>query len=196
MPSIVTKCAIVAALFTLTSAVASAADKPPRYLNEPVLGLRLDASAKLDPLPEDVRALCVQIADNEYSTARMWIFAQASDAGAAYYVVGGYSKLRHPDPGEHQYEPTTHGGLMSVTGNTCAGDPADEAMHAPSDEVPLSILKQLARDLATRLVRAVGGADKLRAEIKNQRIDFDRLSPELQEAFKPYFGQDTAPSRK
>jgi hypothetical protein len=28
----------------------------------------------------------------------------------------------------------------------------------------------------------------LRAEIKNQRIDFDQLSPELQEAFKPFFG--------
>jgi hypothetical protein len=41
---------------------------------------------------------------------------------------------------------------------------------------------------AARTVKAFGGADRLRAEIKNQRIDFDRLSPELQEAFKPYFG--------
>jgi hypothetical protein len=188
MPSTATKSAIVAALFTLTSAATSAADKPPRYLNEPVLGLRLDAGAKLDPLPEDVRALCVQIADNEYSTARMWIFAKASDAGAAYYLVAGYSKLRHPAPGERLYEPTARGGLMAVTGNKCLGDPADEAMHAPSDEVPLPILKQLARDLAARLVRAVGGPDKLRAEIRNQRIDFDLLSRELQEAFKPYFG--------
>lgn len=94
------------------------------------------------------------------------------------------------DPGEHLYEPTTRGGLMAVTGNKCEGDPADEAMHAPSDEVPLPILKQLARDLAARLVRAVGGPDKLRAEIKNQRIDFNQLSPELQEAFKPYFGRE------
>lgn len=196
MPSTATKHAIIAALFMLTNAAAAPADKAPRYINEPVLGLRLDAGAKLEPLPEDVRALCVQIADNEYATARMWIFAQASDAGAAYYVVGGYSKLRHPDPGEHLYEPTTRGGLMSVTGNTCVGDPADEAMHAPSDEMPRPILKRLAHDLAARLVRAVGGPDKLHAEIKNQRIDFDGLSPELQEAFKPYFGEGTTASRR
>lgn len=189
MLSTTIKRAIIATLCTLASAAASASDKAPRYVNEPVLGLRLDAGAKLDQLPEDVRALCVQIADNEYSTARMWIFAQAADAGAAYYVVAGYSKLRHPAPGERLYEPTARGGLMIVTGSKCAGDPADEAMHAPSDEVPLPILKQLSRDLVARLVRAVGGADKLRAEIKNQRVDFDQLSPELQEVFRPYFGR-------
>ena len=50
MPSTATKRAIIAALFTLTSAVASATDKPPRYLNEPVLGLRLDA-ARASALP-------------------------------------------------------------------------------------------------------------------------------------------------
>jgi hypothetical protein len=68
-------------------------------------------------------------------------------------------------------------------------DPADESFEARDfDQTPLPILQQLARDLAARLVRAVGGPEKLRAEIKNQRIDFDKLSPELQEAFKPYFG--------
>jgi hypothetical protein len=190
MLSIAINRAIASALFMLNSAVASAADGPPRYLNEPVLGLRLDAKAKLDPLPEDVRTLCVQIADNEYSTARMWIFAQASDAGGAYYVVAGYSKLRRPAPGERLYEPTARGGLMSVTGNRCVGDPADESFEARDfNDIPQPIFRQLARDLAARLVRALGGPDRLRAEIKNQRIDFDRLSPELQEAFAPYFGK-------
>lgn len=67
-------------------------------------------------------------------------------------------------------------------------DPADESFETRDpNQIPLPILRQLAQDLAARLVRAVGGKDKLRAEIKNQRIDFDRLSPELQEAFKPYF---------
>jgi hypothetical protein len=79
------------------------------------------------------------------------------------------------------------GVLYIVTGNKCVDDPADEAMEAPTEEVPLPILRHLARDLAARLVRAVGGPDRLRAEIKNQRIDFDALSPELREAFKPYF---------
>ncbi len=68
-------------------------------------------------------------------------------------------------------------------------EPADESFEVRDfDQIPLPILQQLARDLATRLVRAVGGPDKLRAEIKSQRIDYERLSPELQEAFKPYFG--------
>jgi hypothetical protein len=53
--------------------------------------------------------------------------------------------------------------------------------------VPDRVLKDLARDLAAQTVKAFGGPDRLRAEIKSQRIDFDALSPELQEAFKPYF---------
>lgn len=187
MLSIAIKRALVAALCVLSSTAASAADAPPRYLTEPVLGLRLDANAKLDPLPEDVRALCVQLADNEYSTARMWIFAQARDAGGAYYVVAGYSKLRHPAPGERLYEPTTRGGFMSVTGDRCVGDPAAESFAARDfDVVPQAILQKLARDLAARLVRALGGPERLRAEIRNQRIDVDTLSPELREAFAPY----------
>ena len=67
-------------------------------------------------------------------------------------------------------------------------DPADESLLARDvNQTPLPILQKLARDLAARLVQAVGGPDQLRAEIKNQRIDFDRLSAELQDAFKPYF---------
>ena len=78
--------------------------------------------------------------------------------------------------------------MYAVTGNKCADDPADESFEARDfDQTPLPILQQLARDLAVRLVRAVGGPDKLRVEIKSQRIDFDKLSPELQDAFKPYF---------
>lgn len=190
MPSTVTKRAIIASLFAIASAVATAGNKPPRYLNEPVLGLRLDAGAKLDPLPKQVQAVCKRIADDEESSVHLWIFAQAADAGATYYVASGYLKMRHPPPGKPLYEPIERGGLYVVIGDNCMDDPADEAMEAPSDEVPLPILKQLARDLAARLVKAVGGPDKLRAEIKNQRVDFDALSPELQEAFKPYF--DTA----
>ena len=187
MPFTVIKHALVAALFTLSSAVA-AGDKLPRYLNEPVLGLRLDAGVKLDRLPDEVRALCSRIADDESSTVHMWIFAQASDAGVAYYVASGYSKMRYPVPGEPKYELIVRGGLYLVTGNKCVDDPADESFGARDfKQTPLPILQQLSRDLAARLVRAVGGAERLRTEIKNQHIDFDQLSPELQVAFKPYF---------
>lgn len=187
MLSTVTKRALILALIALCTA-ASAGDKPPRVLQEPVLGLRLDARVKLDPLPEEVRALCVQTADNNSRTSRLWIFARASDAGAVFYVVSGYVKLLHPAPGEPAYDLDDQGGFLTITGSKCEADPAHGAFEARAfDEIPQSIYRQLSRDLAARLVRAVGGADKLRTEIKNQRIDFDSLSPELQEAFKPYF---------
>jgi hypothetical protein len=66
-------------------------------------------------------------------------------------------------------------------------------VHDPNADndsnVPDPILRELAGDLAARTVRAFGGPDRLRAEIKNQRIDFNSLPQELQEAFAPYFGK-------
>lgn len=187
MLSIATKRLALAAAIVLASN-ASAGNRPPKYLNEPVLGLRLDASLKLDPLPEDVRAMCSRLDPGAHTTERLWIFARASDAAATFYVVAGYAKLDYPVSGETLYEATVRGSLYIVTGNKCDGDPADESFAARDfNQTPLPILQQLSRDLAARLVRTLGGVDKLRAEIKNQRIDFDALSPELQEAFKPYF---------
>jgi hypothetical protein len=186
MLSTVSKRLAFAALFALCT-IALAGNKPPRYLNEPLLGLRLDAGAKLDLVPEALRVLCKRVPEDDTSIARFWIFAQASDAGISYYVVSGYSEVRNPETGATSFDPIVRGGLYIVTGNKCDSDPADEYFEGPTDEVPLPILQQLSRDLAARLVRAVGGADKLRTEIKNQRIDFDALSPELQVAFKPYF---------
>ncbi|TFW34420.1 hypothetical protein [Massilia horti] len=190
MPFTVTKHLIIAALLVACNSAVSANDKPPRFLQEPVLGLRLkSAGVKLELLPEDVRKICVQIADSENWTARKWIFARAADAASTYYVVSGYSKRRHPEPGEPLYEPDERGGMLFVTGNKCEGDPAREVFKARDfNDTPQAILQQLAQDLAKRLSRAFGGPDRLRTEIKNQRIDFDQLSPELQEAFKPYFG--------
>lgn len=178
-------------LLTLTSIAAFAEDSPPLVLNEPVLGLRLKAAdLKLDPLSEDVRAMCEQTADNERRTSRLWVFARTNDARTTYYVVAGYFQRRHPGPGEAAYEPTVNGGMLYVTGNQCKGDPARETFEARNfDDTPQPVLQQLAGDLAARLTQAVGGADRLRAEIKHQQIDFDQLSPELQEAFKPYFGR-------
>jgi hypothetical protein len=49
------------------------------------------------------------------------------------------------------------------------------------------VLEQLARDLAARLVRATGGESSLRKELRRQHIEFNQLTPELQQAFKPYF---------
>lgn len=186
MSSIATKRAILAALVMTTGTAALAGDKPPRYVIEPAIGLRLDAGVKLEALPSEVSALCSRDAENWI--LREWIFARAHDAASTYYVVSGYAKRRNRESGQSLYEPIERGGLYAVTGNKCVDDPADESFVAREPtQIPLPILRQLAHDLVARLVRAVGGQDKLRAEIKNQRIDFEQLSPELQEAFKPYF---------
>jgi len=159
-------------------------------LQEPVLGLRLRADVKLDPLPEDVLVMCEQTIADKTWTGRQWIFGEAKDASVVYYLANGYFKRLHPDPGEHLYYQPDQGGLYEVKGVECRGDPAREVFDVRDfKQIPQAVLQQLARDLAARLVRALGGEDRLRAEIKNQRIDFDQLSPELQEAFAPYFGK-------
>jgi hypothetical protein len=123
------------------------------------------------------------------------IFGQTRNAGASYYVLGGYTKRLNKEPEQKLYEYWDSGSVFTVTGNKCGGDDAEETFEvhdANADNngnVPIPMLKALAFDLAARTVKAFGGADRLRAEIKAQRIDFNRLSPELQEAFKPYFAK-------
>jgi hypothetical protein len=192
MLSTVTKKLLAALLFAVfgNSANAAPTNHPPRFLQEPVLGLRLEvAGLKLDPLPEDVRAMCGQVADDDIWTGRVWIVAEARDAAATYYVLAGYFKRRHAGPGESLYDTDSQGGVYTIKGTKCGGDPAREVFDVRDfNETPQPFLQQLANDLAIRLVKALGGADRLRAELNRQRIDFNQLSPELQVAFKPYFG--------
>jgi len=194
MPSTATK-RIAAAVLLAISATAAArgSDKPPRFLTVPVLGLRLPLERiNLEPFPEELRMKCGQLED-EFFTSRVWIFGRARDAANTYYVLSGYSKRLNKDPDQKLYEPWDYGAVYTVSGNKCGGDDADETFdvrdpNADNDgNVPIPMLKALAVDFAARTVKAFGGADRLRAEIKAQRIEFDRLSPELQEAFRPYF---------
>lgn len=175
------------------TADATGSDKPPRFLTVPVLGPRLPlARINLEPFPEDVRVKCGQLED-EFVTSRVWIFGRARDAASTYYVLSGYSKRLNKDPDQKRYEFWDDGAVYAVTGNQCGGDDAGETFdvrdpNADLDgNVPVPILELLAIDLAARTVKAFGSADQLRAEIKKQRVDFDSLSPELREAFKPYF---------
>jgi hypothetical protein len=184
-----------AALFAISAtAAATGSDKPPRFLTVPVLGLRVPLDRlNLDQFPEDIRAKCDQLYDEDRYMAHMWIFGRARDAASTYYVLSGYYKWRNPGSGRRLYELSDHGTVFTVTGDKCGGDGAGETfdVHDPNADnngnVPDRVLKDLARDLAAQTVKAFGGPDRLRAEIKSQRIDFDALSPELQEAFKPYF---------
>lgn len=196
MSSTVTRSLVLAALFAIcTTAAATSSNQPPRYLPVPALGLRLPLERlNLAPFPEEVRATCDQIADNDQSTGRMWIFGRAKDAASTYYILTGYFKRRSPDAERRLYDIWDDGAVFTIRGDKCGGDPnASETFDARdpnadnNGNVPIPILRELARDLAIQTVRAFGGPDKLRAEIRNQHVDFDTLSPELQEAFRPYF---------
>ena len=195
MSFIVIKRLTTAALFAIcTTTAASSGNKPPRFLTVPVLGLRLPLDRiDLEPFPEDLRAMCGQIDDNEVHTARVWIFGRAKDAASTYYVLTGYFKRRNPESDQRLYEFWDNGSVFTIRGGKCGGDDAAEtfAIHDPNagkdGNVPDPILRALARDLAARTVRAFGGPERLRAEIKRQRIDIKSLPRELQEAFAPYF---------
>jgi len=82
MSSTVIKGLALGALFAVcTTAAAASSDKLPRFLSVPALGLRVPLDRfNLDLFPDDLRATCGQIADNEQSTGRMWIFGRAKDA--------------------------------------------------------------------------------------------------------------------
>lgn len=196
MSSTVIKGLALGALFAVcTTGAAASSDKLPRFLSVPALGLRVPLDRFiLDLFSDDLRATCGQIADNEQSTGRMWIFGRAKDATSTYFILAGYFKRRSPDAERRLYEMWDDGAVFTIRDGKCGGDPnASETFDARdpnadnTGNVSIPILRELARDLAVQTVRAFGGADKLRAEIKNQRIDFDTLSPELQEAFRPYF---------
>jgi hypothetical protein len=195
MPSIATRRIAAAVLFAIsTAAAATGSDTPPRFLTVPVLGLRVPLDRlNLDQLPEDIRAKCPQLYDEERYMSYMWIFGRAKDAASSYYVLAGYYNWRNPGRDRRKYEFSNQGTVFTVTGDKCGGDGADETFetHDPNADndgnVPDRILKVLAFDLAAQTVKAFGGPDKLRAAIIAQRIEFDSLSLELQEAFKPYF---------
>lgn len=192
----INKLAAASLLAISATAGASSTNQPPRALTVPVLGLRLPLERiNVDKFPEDLRATCDQIADDELYIGQVWIFGKARDAASSYYVLTGIFKRRNPDPtGERRlYENWDNGLVVTVKGGKCGGDDAVETfgVHDPNAEndgnVPDPILRELARDLAARTVRAFGGPDRLRAEIRNQRIDFNQLPSDLQVAFKPYF---------
>jgi hypothetical protein len=196
--SIVTSRIVAAVLFAISTSVAAAegSDKPPRFLSVPVLGLRLPLDGiNAEQFPEEIRVKCGQLHDPELFTSRVWIFGKARNAAATYYVLAGFHKRLDKEPPRKRYEFWDTGAVYTVTASKCGGDDAVETFDVRDPDadndgnVPIPILKELAVDLAARTVKAFGGADKLRAEIKNQRIDFNKLSPELQEAFAPYFNK-------
>jgi hypothetical protein len=177
-----------------TAAAAPDSDKRPPFLTVPVLGLRLPLDhVNLELFPEDLRLKCPQLYDAEAYTSRVWIVGRASDAGKRYYVLTGYFERFNPAPGRKRFEYWNNGAVYTVTDTRCGGDDARETFDvhdenaAISGNVPIPILQALASDLAVRTVKAFGGPDKLRAALISQRIDYNALPPEFQQAFAAYF---------
>lgn len=140
---------------------ASAADfeHAPTYIVDPVLGLQvLLSTTRLDRLPNQVRSKCAQMADNDTWTGRQWVFGSVKQDEVTYYLVSGYFKRQHPEPGELRYHQPDQGGIYIVKGTNCGGDPAREVFDVRDfEQVPQPVLQQLAQDLKSRLVRAFGG---------------------------------------
>lgn len=184
---------IAAALVAFISPTVLAAEPGPRTLNEPVLGLRYEtARVKFDSLPAHALVNCETMQDNEYTDGVWFIYAQATDSsGRTYYISGGYD-IRKDAPKHLKYETGGLGAVFFTDRGTCtyidmARQVFDDRMF--DEELPESILKLLADDFAKRLVKAFGGADKLRTELRNQHVDKEALPPELLAALKPYFAK-------
>lgn len=183
---------IVAAALSALISCSAAAEPGPRTLTEPVLGLRYEtARVKFDSLPAQTLATCETLRDNEYGRGIWFIQAQATDsAGRTYYVSGGYEV--RTEPGHAHYETGGLGAVFFTEQGTCTYlDTARQIFEDRlfNDELPEHVLKLLAADVAHRLVKAYGNADKLRKELKNQHIDMDTLPLELLTALRPYFAK-------
>lgn len=193
MSSTATKHVFAACLLALTGAVSAAQQNtnPPRYLQDPVFGLRLPvSSSNLETLSEQVRAICEQIADNPTWTGHQWVFGATQEGPTTYYLVGGFFERKNVQRGQQPYFQPEQGGIYEVKGQTCGGDPAREVFEVRDlDRIPQAVLQRLAVDFASRLAMAVGGEERLRDLLVKQRIDVRRLSPELRDAFGPYVKQ-------
>jgi len=180
--------------FAFMAAAVTAAEQPPHILRNPLLGLKYDTgSVKFDPLPADVLAKCRTMADDENERSRMWIYALARDEGRTYYVIAGYGiQLHIRSPEFHRYVLYDLGTAFVIDGdNKCFifGEARETFDTRYFEETSQLVLTELAADAASRLSRAFGGPDRLRKELRRQHVNPNTLSPELKEAFKPYFGR-------
>ncbi|MDP3671414.1 MAG: hypothetical protein Q8R69_17205 [Telluria sp.] len=175
--------AVAVALLAAASCAALAEDAP-RTLQDPVLGLRYQiATVQFDALPGEVLSTCPVLV-NEQWDRRLWVYASLRDSERTYYVVGGYYIRRFRSGDFRQFEPDPKGVVFQVEGTQCTLiGPAREVFDAQPEEIALPVLEQLATDLFARYMRAFGGPDQFRAELRRQHVEPKRLSTVLREAF-------------
>lgn len=165
----------------------------PRTLRVPVIGLRYEiAAVKFDPLPASVQSKCPTLIDDENMRSVFWIYASAQEGQRTYYVIGGYGIRPHPEPPDFpRYEPLDLGTVIQTDDQACKifGEAREVFETRYLEETPGPILQKLADNLASRLADAFGGRDNLRAELRRQRAQPGRISPEISTAFAPYLRQ-------
>lgn len=188
MYSTALKRGVISTLIYLVSCASFASDTPPSILKDPVLGLRYDISkTKFEPLAKTEASKCQT---NENRTSVMFVYGKYTDnSSRTYYVLGGYDVWKYPDKPQEKFEADEYGAVFYIQGDKCIH--LDEARQTFidrvfNDEMSPQVLQALATDAATRLVRAFGGADRLKVELRNQRVDMTDLPVELRAAFKPY----------
>ncbi len=189
MLSTAIKRVVIAFVLCVANFQTHAQERPPSILQEPIFGLRFKlAEAKLDPLPDDIRSTCNELADNENWRGHLWIYATASDMGGTYYVVGGYYERPHPDGTKSRYYIDTSGAAFKIAGTKCTayggGREVFDARYF--EEIPQPVFVELAKDLVTRLTRALGGPGRLRTELRKRGVNAEQLPQELKDEFKTY----------
>lgn len=163
-------------------------DTPLQVLRDPILGLRYEASAKFDPLPNYARDACGEwIGHDRFTIAHFRVYAQAHDAGGTYFVTGGHFEMR---PTMHssfeRYILDQSGEVIQVKGTECityAIRHTRDVFRHP--DIPPAISRQLAIDFSARLIKAFG-RDRVRLELRRQHVDWDGLSPGLRTTLEPY----------
>lgn len=186
---------IVSAALSFASCAALAAAPVPRILREPVFGLHYElARVKFDPLPAQALTNCETLADNENLRSVWFLYGQARDdaSGRTYYIAGGYDIWVNEQQRYKKFEVEDLGTVFFTEPGKCTTvDSARQIFDDRTfdDEMPEAILKKLAVDVVRRLERAFGGAERLRAELRNQHVDLDSLPPELHDAMKRYFAR-------
>ena len=189
MFSTVHKCCLVLVFFAFASSSAYA-ERPPRILQEPLLGLQYDhTKVKFEPLPHRLAAGCRALNDEGDSHGVWFVFARASDAsGRAYYLLNGYEVDSHPTPDYPRYTTEGFGIILGVDGDKCEVLEADARQlfkdRLFDDEFSFDMMQRLATDFAARLSKAYGGKERLRVQLVKQRIDLTKQPEEIRHALR------------
>jgi len=190
MSSIALKRFIAVALLLIT-ARPFFAQAQPRLLQDPLIGLRYEpAKIHFEPVPPRVVSKCEALSGNEHIRGVWFVFGLAGDAsGRTFYLVNGYEIRSRPEPPDFpKYSAGGYGLLLVVSGRECQLIDADARQSFTDrlfdEELPQDIVQRLANDFSTRMKKAFGGANRLRVEITNQRIDLDALPEEIKASLR------------